>query len=268
MNCSDLQDKISEHVDGTLSIDDSSVVERHFDTCPLCRQEYDDLREIRRGLRSLTRPSIPSETARNIRLSILEATHTRRGNGISPAMRDWLQMRLMPLTVGLAASLIVGVSLLASMMSGGLAIDQYAARNTAAGSSVMIAGGPSRHVGIDEISPVEFARGRTAFAGDSPSINPQGTLAALSETLNRNGIRNDEVVVVADVFSNGLARIAEVVEPSRNDHAVNELQRALDADLADAPFVPASMDNRSDSVRVVLKFRSVEVNSREKKKRR
>ncbi|MEP6946446.1 MAG: hypothetical protein ABJA02_11055 [Acidobacteriota bacterium] len=91
-------------------------------------------------------------------------------------------------------------------------------------------------------------------------------MAALSNTLTGHGFRNNEVVVVADVFSNGLARIAEVVEPSQNDRAVDELQRALDSDLSDTPFVPASMDNRPNNVRVVLKFQTVEVNSRNTKK--
>ena len=119
-----------------------------------------------------------------------------------------------------------------------------------------------------EISPIEFARSRMAVAGESPSINPQGTLASLSKTLANHGIRNSEIVVVADVFSNGLARIAEVVEPSQNVGAVDELEKALGSDVANAPFVPASMDNRSASVRVVLKFQNVEVNTRRSPKRK
>jgi hypothetical protein len=66
---------------------------------------------------------------------------------------------------------------------------------------------------------------------------------------------------VADVFGNGLAQIAEVVEPSRDRHAVAELQKALDSDPSYAPFVPASYENRPDSVRVVLRFQSVAVNT-------
>ena len=106
-----------------------------------------------------------------------------------------------------------------------------------------------------------------SVAGESPSINPQGALIELSRSLVRSGMKNGEVVVVADVFSNGLAQIAEVVEPPRNVSAVVDLEKAFDADVANAPFVPAALDSRSDSVRVVLKFQSVEVNTRPNRKR-
>lgn len=74
-------------------------------------------------------------------------------------------------------------------------------------------------------------------------------------------MKDDEVVVVADVFGNGLAQIAEVVEPSRNRQAVDALQKALDSDPAYAPFVSSNLDKRSENVRVVLKFQSVNVST-------
>jgi hypothetical protein len=100
-----------------------------------------------------------------------------------------------------------------------------------------------------------------AIAGESPSINPQGALVALTRSLVRGEMKDDEVVVVADVFGNGLAQIAEVVEPSHDRHAVAQLQKALESDPAYAPFVSADMDRRSDPVRVVLKIQSVNVNT-------
>jgi hypothetical protein len=84
----------------------------------------------------------------------------------------------------------------------------------------------------------------------------------------RGKMKDDEVVVVADILSNGMARIAEVVEPSNKDRAVNELERALDSDPANAPFVPAILDNRSDNVRVVLKFQTVNVSMNTPRKKR
>ena len=75
-------------------------------------------------------------------------------------------------------------------------------------------------------------------------------------------MRDDEVTVVADVFGNGLAQIAEVVEPSRDERAVEELERALQSDPSYAPFVPANMDQRSsETIRVVLKIQSVNVDT-------
>jgi hypothetical protein len=101
-----------------------------------------------------------------------------------------------------------------------------------------------------------------AVAGESPSVNPQGALVALTRSLVRGEMKDDEVTVVADVFGNGLAHIAEVVEPSHDRNAVAELQKALQSDPAFAPFVSADLDQRSDPVRVVLKIQNVNVSTK------
>lgn len=109
-------------------------------------------------------------------------------------------------------------------------------------------------------SPAAYADGRRGIAGESPSINPRGALVALTKSLVRGEMHDDEVVVVADVFSNGLAQIAEVVEPSRDRRAVSELQKALESDPSFAPFVSADVDQRSETpIRVVLKIQNVDV---------
>jgi hypothetical protein len=110
-----------------------------------------------------------------------------------------------------------------------------------------------------EITGTEYARSRMAIAGESPSINPRGALVALTKSLVRGEMRDDEVTVVADVFSNGLAQVAEVVEPSHDRRAIEELQKALQSDPSFAPFVPADVDKRSGTVRVVLKIQNVNV---------
>jgi hypothetical protein len=84
---------------------------------------------------------------------------------------------------------------------------------------------------------------------------------ALTNSLVRGEMKDDEVVVVAEVFGNGLAKIDEVIEPSRDRRAVGELEKALESDPAFAPFVPADMDRRPESVRVVLKIQNVDVNT-------
>jgi hypothetical protein len=109
-------------------------------------------------------------------------------------------------------------------------------------------------------SPAAYADTRRGVAGESPSINPRGALVALTKSLVRGEMHDDEVTVVADVFSDGLAQIAEVVEPSRDRRAISELQKALESDPAFAPFVPANVDRRSDTpIRVVLKIQNVNV---------
>jgi hypothetical protein len=110
-----------------------------------------------------------------------------------------------------------------------------------------------------DLTPSEYAQTRLSIAGESPSVNPNGALIALTRSLVRGEMKDDEVVVVAEVFGNGLARISEVVEPSHDHRAVAELEQALKSDPAYAPFVPADFDKRSDSIRVILKLQSVDV---------
>ncbi len=78
-----------------------------------------------------------------------------------------------------------------------------------------------------ELSAADFAAARISVSGNSPSVNPQGALIALTKSIMRGKMKDDEVVVVADVFGSGLAQIAEVVEPSKDINAVRELEKAL-----------------------------------------
>jgi hypothetical protein len=67
------------------------------------------------------------------------------------------------------------------------------------------------------------------------------------------------MVVVADVFSNGSASLAGVVQAPRDKQMLDEFERAL---RKDAAFVPASMDNRPETMRVVFAVQKVDVDDR------
>jgi hypothetical protein len=113
-----------------------------------------------------------------------------------------------------------------------------------------------------EVTPLEFAGERVSVSNVSPSVNPQGALVALTNAFMRGEMKDEEVVIVADVFGNGLAQIAEVVEPSKDRRAVFELEKALRTNPDyQPPFVPANMDHRSETVRIVLKFQTVNVDT-------
>ena len=64
------------------------------------------------------------------------------------------------------------------------------------------------------------------------------------------------MIVVADVYSNGTASLAEVVEPPRNRRMVEDLQDALRKNPA---FVPASLDRRPQTMRVVFVLQKMNV---------
>ncbi|MFN2411882.1 MAG: hypothetical protein ABR535_02345 [Pyrinomonadaceae bacterium] len=105
----------------------------------------------------------------------------------------------------------------------------------------------------------EYAVARRDVAYESPSLNPEGSLIWLTQSLVDGDIAYDEVVVVADIYENGSAKIAEVVEPAGNRGTAQAIERALETDLAYAPFVPAYIDNRPETMRVVLRLQSIDV---------
>ena len=272
MKCSDIQLDLTFYSEGVLGEHESLAVASHLDACPLCRQAHSEYLELAMEMRSMRRPKVSlalknkiSEAVRSETFSDSRASMPRRSD-----LRDWLQMRLMPYSVGVFASLLIGVTFLTMMFSGMLQPVPVETAKTGQ-TTILLASNRvpyAEATDLDVISPSDFAQSRMDFASESPSVNPQGALIALTKSLVRGGMKDDEVVVVADVFSNGLAKVAEVVEPSHNTQAVLDLEKALESDPAFAPFVPSRMESRPDSVRVVLKFQSVNVSTRDRRNRR
>jgi hypothetical protein len=96
-----------------------------------------------------------------------------------------------------------------------------------------------------------------SFGPESPTLNPRGALAALTVSPPRDGNPDDDdMIVVADVYSNGTASLAEVVEAPRNRRMVDDLQTALRKNPA---FVPASLDRRPQTMRVVFVLQKMNV---------
>lgn len=267
MKCSEIQSDLSLYSDGRQPTREDIMVKAHLDICPLCTQKYADFYEIKTGMRQMSRPGISFKLQDQLKRSLRDEIQNSKTAWlpISLDARQWLQTRVMPYGLGVLASLVMGFTFL-SLMSAGIRDAQTLSASTLspqrADTTIMLAANlnPFRD-NYPELSAADYARTRFDISSESPSVNPKGALIALTKSLVRGGMKDDEVVVVADVFGNGLAQIAEVVEPSRDRQAVSELQKALDADPSNAPFVAANLDNRSDSVRVVLKFQSVNVST-------
>ena len=262
MQCSDLQSNLSLFADGLLDENENASLSTHLDACPLCRQKAADYRDIRAALRQMQRPEISAKLQHTIKVAARSELRTERHSivPVSSSIREWLQMRVMPYSVGVVASLLVAMTFTTMMFSGMLKPGNVpiAMRGH---DPLLLANNTSPYKDQDtsSISPSEYAKTRLGLGNESPSVNPQGALIALTRSLVRGGMKDDEVVVVADVFDNGLAQIAEVVEPSRDGRAVGELEKALDSDPTYAPFIPSTLENRPQSVRVILKFQSVDV---------
>ena len=268
MKCENLQFNLSVYLDDILTDGEHAAVDEHLARCPLCRQKLADFQMLRRDLRILARPEMPVDLMMSVRNRIAREVKSKQPSYFTEDFRRWLQMRLMPYTVGTAASLIIGFTLLWLLLSNANNMREFElAKITPNSTTTMLTNSnsqfPSNEFGL---SAADFAAARISVSGDSPSVNPQGALIALTRSIVRGKMKDDEVVVVADVFGSGLARIAEVVEPSKDINAVRELEKALKTNPDYAPpFVPANLDQRSNTVRVVLRIQKVNVDTHLKK---
>ncbi len=267
MKCSDTQFELGFYADGTLPELSAAVVRDHLQACPVCRQTYAETVEMRNSLRRMRRVDMPMTLSRSIKDAAIDERRKMSDSLFTfPSdVREWFEMQVLPYGVGVMATVLVGFTFVAMLFSN--LIDH--GQNAASVSSVLLASNRDifDNSKIGPVSPEEYAQTRLAFAGESPSVNPNGALIALTKTLNNGDMKDDEVVVVADVYGNGLAEITEVVEPSRNERAVVELAKALANDPAKAPFVPTKFENRPENMRVVLRFQSVNVSMSQKRRR-
>lgn len=260
MKCESLQLNLPLYTDGELTGEERSVLDEHLANCPGCKERLDEFKDLRTSLRLLQRPAMPAGVSDSVRQAVAAASQ-RGGSVIPVAARGWLDKWLVPSGVGAFASVLGGIMFLWLLAFGNIGGPGFGLAGRNASNPVMLLANndPKRSRDSIELTPSEYAQTRLAIAGESPSVNPNGALVALTKSLVRGEMRDDEVVVVADVFGNGLARISEVVEPSHDHRAVAELEQALKSDPAYAPFVPADYDKRSDSIRVILKIQSVDV---------
>ena len=264
MNCENLQFDLSIYADDILSETAHAGVEKHLAQCPLCRQKRDDYLALSQSLRSLQRPPVSAELLNTVRTAVSNELQTNLTTPIvilSDGVENWFKMRFMPYSIATAASLLIGVSLLWAILAGDFSrnVNNIASFRNDTNQSVMLANANPKAENLlaDGLPPSVLL-----LSDASPSVNPSGALVAVSNSLMRGKMKDEEVVVVADVFSNGLARITEVVEPTNNWKTVNELEDALDSDPDFAPFVPSSEDRRSGTVRVILKIQRVDIDAR------
>ncbi len=281
MKCENIQFNLSVYADDILTAEERAATDAHLACCPLCRQKLSEFQSIRNDLRVLPRAAMPADLTASIKIRVsqqIKNAHSPEPRQVfSESVRAWLRMHLLPYGIATVLTFVFGFGLLWTLLSATNHLNQSAeiARvEPFAKSSVLIANNNSFHNSASlpntenvELTAADFAAARISVSVDSPSVNPKGALIALTKSLVRGKMKDDEVVVVADVFGNGLAQIAEVVEPSSNRKAVAELENALRNNPDYAPFVPAALDGRSETVRVVLKIQRVDIQTHTKKVR-
>jgi len=219
----------------------------------------------------LSRPVPPADLVPSINQALINAADVRKARSkdtfvdlINEFALRWLQPRAMRYAFSSLASILLFASVFASFRPHVIALHEAAvAFDEAALVDVPV---DVLVLGYDinkPISPESYAALRNPYNAESPSLNPSGALAALTRSYLRiqPGRQDaDDMVVVADVFSNGAASLADVMHAPRDRRMLEEFDKAL---RQDAAFVPASLDRRAETMRVVFSVQRVNVRERD-----
>jgi Putative zinc-finger len=266
MSCEETRQTLSLYVDDCVSLPARVAIDEHLDRCPVCRAEIAELRSLTRSLSLMARPKPPAGLADSISdLLTIEAAARRQAPlpSIGRRITRFLEPRLMPYSVGSFASVIMFTLMFAALRPHFIALREAALQN----SSVMMVRTTDASFDLYRpVTPEDLARSRAPFGEQSPSLDPGGSLAALTRAYGHPGANHtddaDEMVVVANVFSNGTASLADVVQAPRDRRMLEDFESAL---RQDPPFVKASLDRRPDTMRVVFSMgatQKVEVDDR------
>jgi Putative zinc-finger len=257
----------SAYLDDALTLPLRVSVDEHLNACPVCRARLAEMRALKLRLSTLSRPVAPSKLGRSITEALAierAARRTAPERSIGMRLAQWLEPRLMPYTIGSFASVILFVCMFSALRPHFVALHEAAMQSRAeSGRVIMIDEFLDLTKPVPPMSPEDFVAKRGDAALESPSLNPSGALAALTRTYSSPRTQAyegaDDMVVVADVFSNGSASLAGIVQPPRDRRMLADFESAL---RRDAAFVPASLDRRPDTMRVVFSVQKVDVRDR------
>jgi Putative zinc-finger len=276
MNCETLQINLSLYFDDILKVEERSILDAHLKTCPLCRVKLSEIQSLTNDLRTLSSVEMPANLTASIRAKVAVEFHSKSSKSfVSNNFAEILKFRVMPYAVGTVASLILFLAFISSFPD----IQKNSGNYDVATKEIAYIDVPKQvgdiempnKFGISREIPLtsaEYASSRSSFSKESPSLNPSGTLVALANTLVRDKVREEEVVLVADVLSNGIAKITQVVEPPKNKLTMEKLEKALQDNPDFAPFVPSKLDNRSENMQIVFKMQTVEVRTNSSRTKR
>ncbi len=246
MNCAEIQKQLSAYLDRQLTGSTPAFVSAHLERCPVCRLHLADMRALVRGLGQIERPQPPAALTAAISDALMIERAAQRQK---PPQSFWLQVerwvrpRVMPYTIGALTSILLFMAVTSALRPHVGLLRELARASSADSEEVqmVVIGVPGQP---------------TDLKGLMPSLNPNGALAKLVRSPSEGPADDDDMAIVADVFSNGDASLAEVVQPPRNRHMLYEVEAALRKTPA---FVPASRDQRPQTVRVVLSLSKVNV---------
>jgi anti-sigma factor RsiW len=238
MNCEETQKSFSPYLDDALAADVCEALEAHLESCPFCRRQLAELRATLRGLANLSRPSAPAGLVLAVADAVLIERAARAQQPDVPAwlrVLRWIEPRVMPYTVGALTSALLFFVLINALRPHMTLLRDLAraVREEPAANAVP-----------------------APFSSESPSLNPSGDLLRVMTDSSRS---DDDITIVANVFSNGNASLEEVMQSPRDRNTLAQIEEALRRTPA---FVPASLDRRPQTMRVVLSLSKVNVRER------
>jgi putative zinc finger protein len=268
MRCDAIQYSLSLYVDDGLTAEERNICYRHLEVCPVCRAHVDQLRSVRGALALLSKPAAPAEMVPAINTALAAKAaelRDRRNAATIDRMNDWALRWLQPRPMRYAFSSIASIFIFTAVFAA-LRPHMIALREASLAFEQIQITTPGDPLGSEldirnPISPESYAALRTPYNSESPSLNPGGALAMLSwEASQQNGSSSqDDMVIVADVFTNGSASLANVVQAPRDRRMLQDVANAI---RQDAAFVPASVDRRPETMRVVFSVQRVDVRER------
>ena len=263
MTCNEIQESLSLYCDDGLADDARTRCDRHLEVCPVCRDEVAELRAMRVMLSTMQRPAVPAELVPAIQNAVRAEAVVQKARRRAPKSEifvDFISVWLQPRPMRYAFSSIASILLFASVFVA-LRPHMLVLHEAAVSFEQFNSAGSGQYDITQPITPGNYASQRTPFNTESPSLNPNGSLATLnlSNVHSQNSQSNDDMVVIADVFSNGTASVADVMHAPRNRRMLDDFQAAL---RNNAAFVPSSMDRRPETMRVVFSIQRVEVRER------
>lgn len=266
MKCDDIQQSLSLYVDDGLTPEVRLACYQHLEVCPVCREHVVELRKLRSGLAMLSTPAPPANLVSSINLAVAAEAARQKAHRQATTMDlfndwalKWFQPRPMRYAFSSIASIIIFTCVFAALRPHMIALHEA----SLAFEQMQLTAPDDEYyiLGYDitkPISPESYAALRTPFNTESPSLNPRGALATLGSQAGRlNGRQSDDdMVIVADVFLNGSASLANVMQAPRDRRMLDDFQQAL---RKNAAFVPAAMDRRPETMRVVFSVQRVDV---------
>jgi anti-sigma factor RsiW len=267
MSCNEIQKSLSLYVDDGLRPDERAACYAHLEVCPVCRTRLLEMRAIRGSLAMLSPAVPPPALIPSINTALFAEASRKKAlkeTTFGDVARAWLQPVMMRYAFSSLASVIIFTFVFVALRPQVIALHEAAVAFDQ--SPIIIELADPFRPGFDinkPISPESYAALRSPFNTESPSLNPSGALATMTSepTRVREGGRQDDdnMMVVADVFTNGSASLADVMHAPRDRRMLEDFEKAL---RQNAAFVPAALDRRPETMRVVFSIQRVDVRDR------